>query len=86
MKVPESDDCYEVICEDSILFPEGGGQPYDTGYLNDIPVQQVLRKGPEAVIYVKSPVKVGEEVQQSINWERRFDHMQQHSGMMSFNI
>ncbi|KAL0271318.1 UNVERIFIED_CONTAM: hypothetical protein PYX00_008446 [Menopon gallinae] len=79
-KVDNEDGYYEIICEDSILFPEGGGQPYDKGFINGIPVHQVLRRGDEAVMYVKEPVKVGEEVRQEIDWERRLDHMQQHSG------
>uniref|UniRef100_A0A224XPM8 Alanyl-transfer RNA synthetases family profile domain-containing protein n=1 Tax=Panstrongylus lignarius TaxID=156445 RepID=A0A224XPM8_9HEMI len=72
--------CFEVILEDTILFPEGGGQPCDYGVLNDIPVIQVLRRGSEAVHYVEKPVKEGEQVLQKVDWERRLDHMQQHSG------
>lgn len=79
--VGEYADFYEVICEDSVLFPEGGGQPCDTGFINDIAVEQVLRRGNEAVMYVKEPVPIGEEVTQSVNWDRRLDHMQQHSGL-----
>lgn len=79
-KTNEDDGFYEVVCEDTILFPEGGGQPYDTGYINDIPVRQVLRRGAEAVMYIPSPLNVGDEVKQVVDWERRFDHMQQHSG------
>ncbi|KAK6632560.1 hypothetical protein RUM43_013328 [Polyplax serrata] len=78
--VGEYADFYEVICEDSVLFPEGGGQPCDTGFINDIAVEQVLRRGNEAVMYVKEPVTIGEEVTQRVNWDRRLDHMQQHSG------
>ncbi|CAH1968839.1 unnamed protein product [Acanthoscelides obtectus] len=76
----ESGDKYEVILEDTILFPEGGGQPCDFGFLNDIPVKQVVRRADKAVHYVDKPLNVGDTVKQSINWDRRFDHMQQHSG------
>ncbi|XP_011565136.3 alanine--glyoxylate aminotransferase 2, mitochondrial [Plutella xylostella] len=71
---------FQVVLENTILFPAGGGQPHDTGYLNDEPVLQVLRKGSEALHFVKVPLEVGSVVSQTINWERRFDHMQQHSG------
>lgn len=54
--------------------------PCDYGVLNDIPVIQVLRRGSEAVHYIEKPVKEGEQVLQKVDWERRLDHMQQHSG------
>ncbi|XP_060519865.1 alanyl-tRNA editing protein Aarsd1-B [Cylas formicarius] len=73
-------DGFEVILEDTILFPEGGGQPCDYGYLNDIPVNQIVRKTDKAVHYTHKPLQIGEEVKQVLDWERRFDHMQQHSG------
>ncbi|XP_049863039.1 alanyl-tRNA editing protein Aarsd1 isoform X1 [Schistocerca gregaria] len=73
-------DGFEVVLEDTILFPEGGGQPSDTGYLNETQVIQVNRRGAEAVHFVQSKFSVGETVKQKVDWERRFDHMQQHSG------
>ncbi|XP_069669325.1 alanyl-tRNA editing protein Aarsd1-B isoform X2 [Periplaneta americana] len=71
---------YEVILEDTILFPEGGGQPCDHGLLDDTSVLQVVRRGAEAVHFVKSVLPVGKVVKQTLDWERRLDHMQQHSG------
>lgn len=57
-------------------------QPHDVGFLNEIEVFQVLRKGDEAVHFTKEPLEVGANVEQRINWDRRFDHMQQHSGRL----
>ncbi|XP_014276906.1 alanyl-tRNA editing protein Aarsd1-A [Halyomorpha halys] len=71
---------YDVILEDTILFPEGGGQPCDYGFLGDIPVLNVRRNGSEAVHFVEKPLEPGLAVKQIINWDRRLDHMQQHSG------
>ncbi|XP_075155537.1 alanyl-tRNA editing protein Aarsd1-A [Haematobia irritans] len=73
---------YNVVCEDTILFPEGGGQPCDFGTINGEPVRSVVRKGNEAVHFVETnkSFDVGAEVKQSVDWERRLDHMQQHSG------
>ncbi|KAJ8959307.1 hypothetical protein NQ318_021993 [Aromia moschata] len=76
----EKIDGYEVILEDTILFPEGGGQPCDHGYLNDLPVKFVARKEDKALHYVEKPLATGSAVKQIVNWQRRFDHMQQHSG------
>ncbi|XP_037029165.1 alanyl-tRNA editing protein Aarsd1 [Bradysia coprophila] len=73
---------YEVVLEDTIIFPEGGGQPCDHGLLNEKPVLNVIRKGAIAIHYVQSEdsFNVGDVVQQKVDWDRRFDHMQQHSG------
>ncbi|MGH0128075.1 UNVERIFIED_CONTAM: hypothetical protein FKN15_004515 [Acipenser sinensis] len=71
---------FNIILKDTILFPEGGGQPDDQGVLNDIPVLRVTRQGADAVHFVTSPLEEGVEVQMKVDWERRFNHMQQHSG------
>ncbi|XP_044269349.1 alanyl-tRNA editing protein Aarsd1 [Tribolium madens] len=71
---------YEVILENTVLFPEGGGQPCDHGFLNDQPVYQVSRRGDKAVHFVEKPFNVGDDVKGVIDWNRRLDNMQQHSG------
>lgn len=74
---------YNVVLEDTILFPEGGGQPCDYGHLNDKLVTTVTRKGALALHFVEEkelPFNVGDSVVQKVDWERRTDHMQQHSG------
>ncbi|XP_006006018.1 alanyl-tRNA editing protein Aarsd1 [Latimeria chalumnae] len=71
---------YNVILKDTILFPEGGGQPDDRGIINDIPVLRVTRQGPDAIHFVQTLLEPDSEVQLKVDWERRFDHMQQHTG------
>ena len=72
---------YRVQFEDTILFPEGGGQPEDLGCLDGgISVVHVSREGDSAVHYTDAPLEVGAQIQMRVNWERRWDHMQQHSG------
>lgn len=71
---------YKVVLEDTVLFPEGGGQPDDRGTVNGIPVLRVVRREGNAVHYISSPTTVGEVVELKVDWERRYDHMQQHSG------
>ncbi|KAG7256568.1 hypothetical protein CRUP_015912 [Coryphaenoides rupestris] len=71
---------FNVKLQDTILFPEGGGQPDDQGLMGDVPVLRVTRQGPDAVHFVGSPLEVGQEVRLKVDWDRRFDHMQQHSG------
>ncbi|KAG8230329.1 hypothetical protein J437_LFUL000600, partial [Ladona fulva] len=70
---------YEVIPEDTILFPEGGGQPSDRGWLDDEEVIKLERRGEDVVHFVKSPFTAGQTVKQKIDWELRFDRMQQHT-------
>uniref|UniRef100_A0A8D0GHJ9 Alanyl-tRNA synthetase domain containing 1 n=1 Tax=Sphenodon punctatus TaxID=8508 RepID=A0A8D0GHJ9_SPHPU len=67
---------FHVILEDTILFPEGGGQPDDRGFISDIPVLRVTRQGPDALHFVQKPLEPGSEVQLTVDWDRRFDHMQ----------
>uniref|UniRef100_A0A1A7XDU8 Alanyl-tRNA synthetase domain containing 1 n=2 Tax=Iconisemion striatum TaxID=60296 RepID=A0A1A7XDU8_9TELE len=71
---------FNVKLQDTILFPEGGGQPDDHGLIGEVPVLRVTRQGADAFHFVASPVEVGQEVLVKVDWERRFDHMQQHSG------
>ncbi|XP_033703814.1 putative protein PTGES3L isoform X3 [Tursiops truncatus] len=71
---------FRVVLEDTLLFPEGGGQPDDRGTINDISVLRVTRRGAQADHFTQTPLTPGTEVQVRVDWERRFDHMQQHSG------
>lgn len=69
----------EVVMDRTAFYPEGGGQPADFGRLAGADVTGVLEKDGEVVHLVRGPVPEG-EVSASVNWERRFDHMQQHTG------
>lgn len=73
-------ECFAVTFEDTVLFPEGGGQPDDHGRVNDATVLRVIRNGGEAVHYLDKELEIGAEVKQIVDWSRRHDHMQQHSG------
>lgn len=71
---------FEVLLEDTILFPEGGGQADDRGTINEIAVVSVSRRASEAIHFTMEEVSAGEEVVVTVDWPRRWDHMQQHSG------
>ncbi|RVE59429.1 hypothetical protein OJAV_G00188410 [Oryzias javanicus] len=71
---------FNVKLQDTILFPEGGGQPDDRGLIGEVPVLRVTRQGPDALHFVAAPLEAGQEVLLKVDWDRRFDHMQQHSG------
>lgn len=70
---------FAVALADTVLYPEGGGQPSDAGWLDDLPVRALRRRADGAVLHhVDRPLHG--EVAVTLDWARRFDHMQQHSG------
>ena len=71
---------YWILLDQSAFYPEGGGQPCDLGTLNDIPVWDVQEKDGELLHLLKEALPVGSRVKGVIDWNRRFDLMQQHSG------
>ncbi|ORY50970.1 ThrRS/AlaRS common domain-containing protein [Rhizoclosmatium globosum] len=73
----------EVVLSDTVLFPVGGGQPCDFGTIGGFAVTDVVRRGFEPVHLVSATVAdlvVGSSVEVVVDWQRRWDHMQQHSG------
>lgn len=80
MECREEKKGYRVILDESAFYPEGGGQPSDYGTLGDARVSEVHEKDGELLHYTDKPLKTGETVVGKINWEHRFDLMQQHSG------
>ena len=71
---------YLVTLDRTAFYPEGGGQPADHGTLNGAAVTDVHEKDGIVVHTVEKAVEIGENVTGAIDWARRFDHMQQHSG------
>src|SRR3989441_8887916 len=68
-----------VILDRSAFYPTSGGQPHDTGTLGGLPVTEVIEDDDDRVLHVVSGPITG-VVTGSIDWPRRFDHMQQHTG------
>lgn len=69
-----------AILDESFFYPTSGGQPHDTGRLAGATVVDVeLRDDGEVLHVLDAPVAEG-PVQASLDWNRRFDHMQQHTG------
>lgn len=71
---------WEITLSATAFYPEGGGQPADTGILGDVRVTDVHEKDGQVVHYTDGPLPVGEMVRGVIDWDRRFQHMQEHSG------
>lgn len=69
-----------VTLDQTAFYPEGGGQPADRGTLGGAKVLDVQERAGEIVHTCDRALPVGEEVAGELDWARRFDHMQQHSG------
>jgi alanyl-tRNA synthetase len=68
-----------VYLDRTAFYPTSGGQPHDTGTINGAPVVDVIDEGDRILHITAAPVAVG-EAECRIDWPRRFDHMQQHTG------
>ncbi len=68
-----------AVLSDTIFYPEGGGQPPDRGLLADVAVLDVQKPRGEIRHYLERPVPRGPATLR-LDWARRFDHMQQHTG------
>ncbi|WP_240840918.1 alanyl-tRNA editing protein [Acidaminobacter sp. JC074] len=68
-----------VILDQTIFFPTGGGQYADKGTINGVEVIDVKEKAGVIYHYVKEMI-TEDQVELSIDWEKRFDEMQQHCG------
>lgn len=76
---------YEVILDQTLFFPEEGGQTPDKGMIEDANVFDVQIKKDVITHFVDKPLEVGAEVKGTIDWKHRFFNMQQHSGEHLFS-
>ena len=71
---------YKVVLDKTVFFPEGGGQYADTGILGGVHVLDAQEKDGIIYHYTDGALTPGEIVKGEIDWEKRFESMQQHSG------
>jgi alanyl-tRNA synthetase len=76
-----------VVLDRTAFYPTSGGQPFDTGTLAGVRVVDVVESDDDSVLHVLDQSKPnewsplpGQPVRGAIDWRRRFDHMQQHTG------
>jgi alanyl-tRNA synthetase len=69
-----------VTLDRTAFYPTSGGQPFDTGRLGSVDVVETIDEDDDIVHVVSAPVASGARVRGEIDWARRFDHMQQHTG------
>ncbi|NLM34065.1 MAG: alanyl-tRNA editing protein [Clostridiales bacterium] len=75
----EKDGKVIVVLDRTPFYPEGGGQPSDTGYIDDARVVDVYEEGQKIYHILDRPLE-NKEVHCKVDLERRIDYMQQHSG------
>jgi alanyl-tRNA synthetase len=76
-----SDGRAAVVLDQTAFYPTSGGQPFDVGTMNGVRVLDVIDRDDGTIEHVvESTLPVGAEVAGEIDWPRRFDHMQQHTG------
>jgi len=86
----EGESVWQVALDRTAFYPTSGGQPFDRGTLRatsrggsalDVSVEGVEEdEAGEVWHYVRKPLSAGTQIEAEIDWERRFDHMQQHTG------
>lgn len=81
----KAEDVYHVILDQTLFFPEEGGQSPDLGTINGIEVVDVQIKKDVITHTLLAPLKEGETVHGKIDWKHRFYNMQQHSGEHIFS-
>jgi alanyl-tRNA synthetase len=74
-----SDGGRRVYLDRTAFYPTSGGQPFDTGTLGGANVIEVIDEEERVAHLLDAPIVAG-EIDAQIDWARRFDHMQQHSG------
>jgi alanyl-tRNA synthetase len=68
-----------VVLDATAFYPESGGQPWDLGTIHGVPVLKVVEEG-TIIVHILEREISEENVRGCVDWNRRFDHMQQHSG------
>ena len=75
----EEDKKIKIILDNTVFYPEGGGQPSDTGFIDNVRVLKVEEKENEIYHIVDKKINVGKKVFCKINFEERFQNMQNHT-------
>jgi alanyl-tRNA synthetase len=76
----EASPSWWVTLQETAFYPTSGGQPHDTGRLNEAAVVDVFEREDGTVVHVTDREVAPGPVRGTVDWPRRFDHMQQHTG------
>ena len=76
---------WDAVLNQTAFYPEGGGQPSDIGTLNGVKVLHVSEKGETIIHELEAPLEEGTLAEGVIDWQKRYDNMQQHTGEHIFS-
>lgn len=77
-RVAEADGRLIAVLDDTLLYPEGGGQPSDRGWVSGVGIAAVEKGTGELLHILEGPIEEG-PARVVLDWDRRYDHMQQHT-------
>ena len=77
--VETADNGTRVYLDRTAFYPTSGGQPFDLGTIAGVTIRDVVDEDDRIAHLLDAPVTAG-EVAAQVDWDRRFDHMQQHTG------
>lgn len=81
VKTGSEEDRNYIVLDNTAFYPTGGGQPHDTGWIHGFEIIDVEKVDDEIRHYTAADVSnISGEIFATLNWTRRFDHMQQHTG------
>src|SRR5512145_2144390 len=80
VEIAEHEGAPALVLDRTAFYPTSGGQPFDTGRLGTTEVIDTIDDDARVLHVVRSSLRVGDAVHGEIDWARRFDHMQQHTG------
>ena len=80
MECEEKKGNYHICLDCSAFFPEGGGQPGDQGWLDQVEIFDTHEKDGKIWHYAKQPLEIGKKVVGKLNWSLRLSNMQNHAG------
>lgn len=75
----KENDFYKIILDQTVFFPQGGGQASDKGLLDGQVVHYVKEVEDKILHYVEKPIDIGKKVYGKIEWNFRFHQMQKHT-------
>jgi len=76
----DEEDRFGIVLDQTQFYPESGGQPADTGAIMNLPVLHVFERDHQIVHILEQSIPVHTDVKGKVDADRRFDHMQQHTG------